>query len=134
VSGVSSLNIFFSSNRCSDCMRLTATERHELFILTVETSYFNPVKEVCSPLSKDTMVSMSDGSPSSSFLAMESPALVAKGWRGRGWWLGGGGRCWWLMGSGWCWLPVSGGWLNKLGGVRKKIVGGGGLKALNINC
>jgi hypothetical protein len=81
VSGVSSLNRFFSSNRCSDCRRLTATERHELSSLTVEMSCFNPTKEVCSPLSKDTMVSMSDGSPSSGFLAMESPALVAEGWQ-----------------------------------------------------
>jgi hypothetical protein len=79
VSDVSSLNRFFSSNRYSDCRRLTATERRELFILTVETSCFNLAKEVCSPLSKDTMVSMSDGSPSSGFLAMESPALVAGG-------------------------------------------------------
>jgi hypothetical protein len=80
VSGVSSLNRFFSSNNCSDYRRLTATERRELSILMVETSYFNPAKEVCSPLSKDTMVSMSGGSPSSGFLAMESPALVAEGW------------------------------------------------------
>jgi hypothetical protein len=80
VSDVSSLNRFFSSNSCSDCRRLTTTERRELSSLAVETPCFNPAKEVCSPLSKDTMVSMSGGSPSYGFLAMESPALVTEGW------------------------------------------------------
>jgi hypothetical protein len=79
VSSVSSLNRFLIEQlfqlHVIDC-----TERRELSILTVETSCFNPAKEVCSPLSKDTMVSMSGGSPSSGFLAMESPALVVEGW------------------------------------------------------
>jgi hypothetical protein len=101
VSGISSLNRCLSSNRCSDCRRLTATERRELFILTVETSCCNPAKEVCSPLSSDTMVAMSDGVPSSGFLAMEAPVLVAKGWQSR-LVAGGGGR------------------LHKLSGVREK--------------
>jgi hypothetical protein len=65
------------------------------------------------------MISMSDGSPSSSFLAMESPALVAAGWRGWGWWLRGGGRRWWLA---------------KQSRRRGKNVGGGGLKVLITNC
>jgi hypothetical protein len=47
------------------------------------------------------MVAMSDGSPSSGFLAMEAPVLVAKGWRSM-LVAGGGGR------------------LHKLGGVREK--------------
>jgi hypothetical protein len=117
VSGISSLNICLSSNRCSDYRRLTATERRELFILTVETSCCNPAKEVCSPLSNDTMVAMSDGSPSSGFLAMEAPVLVAK--EGMA-----------VEVSGWGWRPAT----QTRRRERKKFVGGGGSLALDINC